>query len=191
MKVPVLLLPIALVFSTSAWAQGGDREKLQAETAVPVKVFKGSGVARVPESRKSNPPRKLNQLEIKDIHKKLGKPAPGSLYVILTPSQPTVANKGALVFVKADIVEAGKNYAVWRPDEKASNWERGSLSLWLWSITNRRYLIDCTVDEDAPLTKNRSWSVVGPDNVTQTWNSYVPHLVFISMPRLPGGTGSP
>jgi hypothetical protein len=177
-KVSILLLAIAIVFSTSVWAQRGEREKTQAETVVPVKIFKGRGVARVPESRTSNSPRKLNQVEIKDLYKKLGKPAPGSLYVILTPSQPTVANRGALVFVKADIVEGGKNYAVWRPDEKASPGQRGSLSLWLWSTANRRYLIDCTVDEDAPLTNPRSWSVVGPDGVTQTWNSYVPHLVF-------------
>lgn len=177
MKRLLLLILIALVFSPAAFAQGGARPKPQGGV-LRVPGFKGNGVARVPGSRPSQAPNPLNQLAMKEIYKQLGKVEPGSLYVKLTASQPSISHKGVLVFVKADIVESGQNYAQWRPDYKLPPGKGGSLNLWLRSNANRRYLIDCTVEEDAPLAQARAWSVVGPDNTTQTWSASATHLVF-------------
>lgn len=178
MKRFLILLLTALVFSPVAQAQVERRTRPRAESSSRVPAFRGSGGARETASSPSRQASPLSQAEKQGLYKQLGKTEPGSLYVRLTPSQPTVADKGALVFVNAAVVESGENHARWRLDDKEQPSEKGYVSLWLKSNANRRYLIDCAVEEDAPLRNPRSWNVVGPGNASQTWSSSATHLVF-------------
>lgn len=84
----------------------------------------------------------------------LGAPEPGSLHARLTPSSPVVHGKGALVFVKADVVEGGVGFALFENRRVvtaegemslADTYVEGYTALWLWSPADRRYLIDCAV----------------------------------------------
>jgi hypothetical protein len=54
----------------------------------------------------------LSALDLKKLAGLVGS-APGSVFVKLTPKDPSVAYRGALVFVSPTLVEGGENYAVW------------------------------------------------------------------------------
>jgi len=173
-KGTLLLLLLGFGCLSGALPQGTNR---QTEDIPRVAVFKGNSTATPPELKRLHPPSALSASIKENIYKQLGIAEPGSLYVRLTASQPTLANKAALVFRNADSVNTGQAYARWHPG-KYSSPEACFLELWLRSGANRRYLIDCAVEEEAPLRNPRSWSVVGPDNTTQTWSASATHLVF-------------
>jgi len=129
-------------------------------------------------------PAPLSAPELTNALKLLGKTEPGSVYVTLTPSQPDVANRGALVFLNPDVVEAGEGYASWTVSGSDSDPQMKYMMIWLKSAANRSYLIDCAVSgEYKPnSTEAAEFRVVGPDGNT-TWFKAVNgisdrHLVF-------------
>jgi hypothetical protein len=86
--------------------QGFERDKGRGD----VHVFKGNAVERsTPGAKPAPPPSPLSVLDLK----KLAGSEPGSVFVKVTPKDPSVANRGALVFVTPTLVEGGENYAVW------------------------------------------------------------------------------
>jgi hypothetical protein len=87
-------------------AQGFERSGQQGD----IPVFKGSGGERSTVGVKPPPAaRSLNALDLKNL---VGSD-PGSVFVTVSPRDPSVANRGALVFVTPTLVEGGENYAVW------------------------------------------------------------------------------
>ncbi len=100
------LLAFSIIIANELSAQGFDRDKGQSG----VHVFKGNAVERAtPGARPAPPPSALNALDLK----KLAGAEPGSVFVKLTPKEPSVLNRGALVFVSPTLVEGGENYARW------------------------------------------------------------------------------
>jgi hypothetical protein len=85
-------------------AQGSER------VGQPVPVFKASGAERSTLGVKPPPAATaLNALDLKNL---IGS-NPGSIYVTLSPRDPSVVNHGALVFVTPTVVEGGENYVIW------------------------------------------------------------------------------
>jgi len=80
-------------------------------------------------------------------------PEPGSVYVKLTPKNPSAPQKAALVFVEAGAVDGGElNYAAWTTPSPgvlgklAVGYPSGHLLLWIRSPQpGRRFLVDCAV----------------------------------------------
>ena len=98
---------IAFLMSSSAReivAQGSER----AGQSIP--VFKGTGGERSILGVK--PPPGATALNALDLKKMVGA-EPGSVFVTLSPRDPSAINRGALVFVTPTVVEGGENYAIW------------------------------------------------------------------------------
>ena len=130
-------------------------------------------------------PAPLSAPELTAALKLLGKIEPGSLYVTLTPSQPDVANRGALVFLNTDVVEGGEGYASWKVSSSDTNSQMKYIMLWLKSAANRSYLIDCAVSGEYkpnPTEEGAEFRVVGPDGSTTVFKGVTGvadrHLVF-------------
>jgi hypothetical protein len=149
--------------------------------------FGGRGIERqiqVRSARKT--PAALTPVEMMAALKLMGKSEPGSLYVNLTPSQPDVASRGALVFVNADLVEGGEGYAGWTFDYHSESQNQTKyLMIWLKSAANRSYLIDCAVSKEfKPISPEAraAFDVVGPDGSTTMFQGVKDvadqHLVF-------------
>jgi len=103
------VLALAFLISSSSreiLAQGTGRGGQQGD----VPVFKGSGGERSTVGVK--PPPGGTALGALDLKNLVGS-NPGSVYVTLSPRDPSVANHGALVFVTPTLVEGGENYAIW------------------------------------------------------------------------------
>ena len=163
--------------------------------AVSVPVFRSPGGAKTSEGGETTPaPRALGADEMRVIAQALGAPEPGSLYARLTPSSPEVPGKGALVFVKADVVEGGEDYALFENNEAFSNPNlteaetgvEGYFVLWLRSPPNRRYLIDCAVSGKywhLNSLQGPEFRVAGPDGIhvfdfRQAFDAGGYHLTF-------------
>jgi len=156
-------------------AQSSDRNKPQSGRATSIRPFGGRGGERQSLREKPPPPPPpLTNISLQAAMKSLGKEAgPGTLYVKLTPSQPTVPNRGALVFAGADVVEGGEDYATWSP--RLGSQPQGFLVVWLKSAANQRYIIDCAVHGASVKTVkgdlapgDTAFEVLGPDGTTQT-----------------------
>lgn len=104
-----------VVIASSAWlaflitsspravlAQGSER------SGIP--VFKGAGAERSTLGVK--PPPAATSLNALDLKKLVGS-EPGTVFVTLSPRDPSAVNRGALVFVTPTLVEGGENYAIW------------------------------------------------------------------------------
>ncbi|HEV8368757.1 MAG TPA: hypothetical protein VGQ39_12465 [Pyrinomonadaceae bacterium] len=154
-------------------AQGSANNKSQDS-----RTFGGRGSARKTEGRQPpKAPGPLTSSALQGIVAQLGKTAPGATYVKLTPSQPAVTNRGALVFVDADIVETGESYAYYEIHFER-NPRQGHMMLWLDSAAKRSYLIDCavsglTIQTDPKAAGGISgvgsaFEVLGPDGTSQT-----------------------
>ena len=134
-------------------AQGTDRSKRDEA----IRVFKGGGRDR--PSRKPAGPASLSALDVKKLAGMIGS-APGSIYVKLSPQEPSVTNRGVLVFVNPKLVETGLNYATWGPPGNINfQGAQGSLMLWLRPATGAKYLVDCAVESSSP---NAHFVVTGP-----------------------------
>jgi len=135
-------------------AQGGDRSKKQEG----IQVFKGGGRDRSTMGRKG--PTSLSAIDVKKLAGLVGS-APGSVYVKLSPQEPSATNRGVLVFVSPKLVETGLNYATWGPPGNINfQGAQGSLMLWLRPATGGKYLIDCAVESSSP---NAHFVVTGPN----------------------------
>jgi hypothetical protein len=89
----------------------------------------------------------LSLAERRELLKGLGlPPAPGSKYVTLTPSVPSVPNRGALVFSNMNIVECGQGFAWWTEEEYPHPNPLGKVNIWLKLKGGRKYLVDVAVD---------------------------------------------
>jgi hypothetical protein len=186
--IAVLLLLGYLIVAPlqSLLAQGGISNKSESSRA-----FGGRGSERRVEGRQPpKAPPSLTSSALQGIMAQLGKTAPGATYAKLTPAQPSVVNRGALVFVDADIVETGESYALYEIHFER-NPRQGHMMLWLNSAANRSYLIDCAVsglsiqtDPKAPggiSGVGAAFEVMGPDGTTQTTTfagTSGQHLVF-------------
>jgi hypothetical protein len=147
------------------------------QSSVP--VFKVVGGLRQSQNISPEPaPTRLSLTLKREVLKQLGlPPEPGSVFVNLSPSQPNVANKGALVFVNADIVEGGEDYAFWDVGNQT-----GRVELWFKSPAGRSYLVECGVgrpkqEDEIP---SASFKIHGPDGTihTITLDSWGGNLVF-------------
>jgi hypothetical protein len=166
--------------------QGREQNKTQSEAGRKVPAFKGSGlVRRLPKGPPPPPPPPA--LSVGLITKLIGG-EPGSLYAKLTPSQPIATNRGALVFVNADLVEGGEGYAQWHSLASGVTPLESYLALWLNSSAGRKYLIDCAVRSGISLKgvipgaehKPTPFKVIGPDGSSQTFQlpDNEGHLIF-------------
>jgi hypothetical protein len=136
-------------------AQGVDRGKRQDG----IHVFKGGGRDRS-VGRRPGGPTSLTALDLKKLAGMVGS-APGSVYVKLSPQEPSATNRGVLVFVNPKLVETGLNYATWGPSGNINfQGAQGSLMLWLRPATGSKYLIDCAVESSSP---NAHFVVTGPN----------------------------
>ena len=118
--------------------------------AVPTSVLKVSGTSRPPIALKTGPAA-LSVAEKTNLLKSIGLPGPGTIYVTLSPSRTVSANRAALVFERATIVDGGWGYATWVVlDPEGSPTADERLGVWFNSEgANRRYLIDWTVNGGA------------------------------------------
>ena len=160
------------------------RPKSEAEKVVP--AFKGSGIARPSRTGQlvTSPPPALGA----DVLAKLIGREPGSVYARLTPSLPEVANRGALVFAHASLVEGGEGYAKWyMPPVTGSKFEkvteeRGKeeyLMLWLKSSADSKYLIDCFIGGPVPKIPFRVIGLNTSETQTSTFAETKGHLIFM------------
>jgi len=99
---------------------------------------------------------------------------PGTVFATLTPSKPSVANKAALVFERARIVEGGQGWAAWRlwtgdhPELTQAEGE-GEKALFIWmrsEAAGRRYLVDCMVSGGGPSDLGTSVDITHTFHVT-------------------------
>lgn len=151
-----------------------------------VPVFRGPAADRRVEDR-VDPPPGLDPSQVGVILQTLGHPAePGSLYVRVTPSQPDVPGKGALVFVEANLVEGGEGYAEFKNKTEPGPLE-GYTVLWLYSPAGRSYLVDCAVSGmywNLQAQQGPVFMVSGPGNTVQAFDYRAAydlegyHLVF-------------
>ena len=117
-----------------------------------------------PESKPLPATTPLTLAEKKLILKRLGlPPAPGSNYVTLTPTTPSVANRGALVFVNLQTVECGEGWARCSVLEGID--QAGVVNIWLRSGAGRKYLVDATLWEmGVPHDQDLALTMVLPDD---------------------------
>lgn len=145
------------------------RARLQPVRTFNVPIFNAGG--EPPQSRNvlSEPvPERLTLSIKREILKDLGlPPEPGSEHAFLSPSQPSVPNKGALVFVNANIVEGGEGFAFWNGGNP-----KGSVQLWIKSPKGRGYLVEFGAGR--PKIEDEMPSIVieveGPDGITHEFN---------------------
>ncbi len=157
---------------------------------VDVQMFHGPGLPR-PEPQGPQPegsdedgiavPRPLDATRVGQIRAALGSPEPGSLYVRLTPSQPDVAGKAAFVFVYPAVVEGGQGYVYFEKKLPTSPSETGKappgwVVLWITSLQDRRYLIDCALSGQSLYGGSMSpirgplLVLTGPDSTAQIFD---------------------
>lgn len=151
-----------------------------------VPVFRGPVVASRVEEQ-VDPPPALDQGQVSAILHALGQPPePGSLYARVTPSQPSVPGKGALVFVDANLVEGGEGFAEFKNVTEPVPLT-GYAVLWLYSPAGRSYLIDCGVKGmywNLQTQQGPVFTISGPGNTVQafdyraTFSQAGYHLVF-------------
>jgi hypothetical protein len=105
------------------------------------------------------------------ILKQLKLPSAGSVFATLSPARPSIADKAALVFQHAAVIDTGVGYAWWRdrevPDSKLAPLER----VFIWfkaDALTKRYLVDAVVNAGMPIvwgsggTKTCAFTVRGP-----------------------------
>jgi hypothetical protein len=165
----MVLLTAAL--SSALLAQGGGRKS----GAVP--VFKGGANRSTPGRRPPPAPVSLSLDAIKNL---IGG-EPGAIFVKLTPKDPSVINRGALVFVSPTLVEGGENYATWGPSSANVSFfgSEGHLALWLRPAAGKKYLIDCAVQSGS---EGAVFSITGPSGTAPMQVAGVAggqHLTFV------------
>jgi hypothetical protein len=140
----LVLLGYLIISQPHNLAQGGNQTRRQDG----IHVFKGGGRNRL--GRKPPGPTSLSALDLKKLAGLVGS-APGSVYVKLSPQEPSATNRAVLVFVSPKLVETGLNYATWGPPGSINGQgAQGSLMLWLRPATGGKYLIDCAVESSSP-----------------------------------------
>ena len=118
-------------------------------------------------------PRPIGAAQMGQIRAALGSLEPGSQYVRVTPSQPSVTGKAALVFVEPHLVEGGQGYVQFFSEELRPP---GLAVLWIRSPQARRYLIDCAISgtsyavSDHVVEAGPVLAVTGPDSATQIFD---------------------
>src|SRR5262245_17250930 len=142
-------------------------------------LFKGVGGDLSIATRKPGPP-PLTAFDLKTLAGMVGS-EPGSLFAKLTPREPSIGYKAALVFVDPKLVETGASYASWGSSQTRSTLvgPYGSLILWLKPVAARRYLIDCAV---AGTTPQPQFEVAGPSGTAPMQVDATPggqHLTFV------------
>jgi hypothetical protein len=154
-------------------AQGGDRSNRQDG----IHVFKGGGRDR--STVRKPGPTALGALDVKKLAGLVGS-APGTVFVKLTPQDPSAVNRGVLVFVSPKLVETGLNYATWGPPSSINaQGAEGSLMLWLRPATGNKYLIDCAVESSSP---GAHFVVTGPSGTAPLQVGAIAggqHLIFV------------
>ena len=169
MKTITKLIPAALLAlcwslgaAGAASAQPRDEKRIQVGAPRPTTVFKSKGVTSpTPQIKPPGPPPDLTSDDKKTLIKGAALAAPkgllnaepGSVYVKLTPKDPSAPQRAALVFVGAGMVDGGElNYATWTiPTPGAigalvEGSTAGHLLLWIRSPQpGRRFLVDCAV----------------------------------------------
>jgi hypothetical protein len=160
----VMLAAFLIGAAPNVPGQGRDRSRTQSDAGAKIPAFKSAGVASKTTGAKELASLPAPKLSIDTLAKLIGK-QPGALYVLLTPSQPTVANRGALVFVQPSLVESGEGYVDFSVPPLAEGPPTGHVVLWLKSLGNAKYLIDCFVSGSVPTVP---FKVTGPDGSFQT-----------------------
>jgi len=162
--------------------------------AVDVPVFRGPALAQPQFSAVSSLSRTLDRLDHREgipmnegivstprpigatrmgqIRAALGSAEPGSQYVRVTPSQPSVVNKAALVFVEPHLVEGGEGYVQFFAEELR---RPGLAVLWIRSAQPRKYLIDCAISGTSYAARDLAeagpvLAVTGPDGATRVFD---------------------
>jgi hypothetical protein len=171
----ILVLLAAVVFvicarPTALIAQDGRK-------AGTVPVFKGGGNRSTPGRKPPPAPVSLGV----DVIKNLVGAEPGAVFVKLTPRDPSVVNRGALVFVSPVVVEGGESYAQWGPSSAtvSLSGSQGYLALWLRPAAGKKYLIDCSVQSS---TEGALFSITGPSGSAPTQVGAIgaaQHLIFV------------
>ncbi len=150
--VPLLISALGAVSAVSA--QPRDQKKIQVKKAQTTPVFKSKGVpSQTVEIKPPAPPPDLTTDGKKELIKGaalkgLLNPDPGSVYVKLTPKNPSALLKAALVFIHPQKVDGGEmNYAYFRTNEPYKSAVLSShIQLWIRSPQpGRQFLIDCAV----------------------------------------------
>src|SRR6266496_6168537 len=141
-------------------------------------VFKGGGGDRSTLGRK--PPPAPVSLSLDTIKNLIGG-EPGTTFVKLTAKDPSVVNRGALVFVSPTLVEGGENYATWGPSSANASLfgSEGYLGLWLRPAAGKKYLIDCSVQSGS---EGALFSITGPSGTAPIQVAGVAagqHLTFV------------
>jgi len=124
-----------------------------------VRVFGSGGADRTLGGGKSPAPAPLDESFKIEIARQAGSTL-GSPLLKLTPKAPSVANRGALVFVNPALVEGGEDYVFFEEATTSNGLPPGILYIWLKPIAGKKYLIDCTVSSPS---KDGAFSVEGPD----------------------------
>jgi hypothetical protein len=150
-SIPALIWTLAVLTGASVLLAQGDGRR-----AGPAPVFKGGGNR---SSGRRPPPAPISLTS--DAIKSLVGATPGAVFVKLTPRDPSVVNRGALVFVNPALVEGGEDYAMWGPSSGnvSLTGSEGHLALWLRPVAGKKYLIDCAVQSSTP---NAVFNVTGP-----------------------------
>ena len=163
-----------------------------AKPAVRMTVYRGRGTTRPPAPAGQ----RLAALSLAEKTKLLASvalPAPGTVYVTLSPSRPLVANQGALAFEHPQLVDGGWDYVTWKlwhPGVGESYDDKWTLEegkgvkrtgIWFKSeAAGRRYLVDCAVSRP-PTGATQTFSVFRGDALVQ--ETELPddggHLVFV------------
>jgi hypothetical protein len=191
---------LAVIIAPAGATQNQPRLKERAAGGQKVLVFKARGT---PLKRgKIAPPQpppdlskdeKTKLLTRADLGGALKPPQPGDLYARLTPKDPSINGKAALVFVGASVVDGGEsNYATWNvlvadPTFGDVMTMNGYLAVLVRSgIPGRRYLIDCAVsgykDDYGWGAVTGAFYIVGPGGLKQAVESTGQtgqHLTFI------------
>lgn len=169
-SIPGLVWTLALLAGASVLLAQGDGRK---SGSAP--VFKGGGNR---SSGRRPPPAPISLSP--DAMKSLVGATPGSLFIKLTPKDPSAVNRGALVFVNPALVEGGEDYAMWGPAASVSlTGSEGHLALWLRPVAGKKYLIDCAVQSS---TTGAIFNITGPNGVAPIQIAATgagQHLIFV------------
>lgn len=172
--VPLLISALGAVSAVSA--QPRDQKKIQVKKAQTTPVFKSKGVpSQTVEIKPPAPPPDLTTDGKKELIKGaalkgLLNPDPGSVYVKLTPKNPSALLKAALVFIHPQKVDGGEmNYAYFRTNEPYKSAVLSShIQLWIRSPQpGRQFLIDCAVTINSSTSSLDEFKIVGPGGFIQ------------------------
>lgn len=187
-RIEITVIASCLFTSSMLTSMAQSIDRKQPSTDV-VRTFKSGGAN--PSTRDLKPPPRPAPLSAFDLKRFAahGAAESASVYARLTPKEPSVADKGALVFVDPTLVEGGENYAVWRagsePLYKVGQstpprfGSEGYLVVWINAHAGKRYLIDCAVQSSDYGARFR---VVGPSGTAPMEVDGLPagqHLVFL------------